>query len=169
MDLLPINSALDAVGGSLPLPLPPPLPLPLDPPSQILVADDDQTIRRLHVDALSRCGYRVDSAEDGEAAWDALSTSSYDLMVTDNNMPKLSGVELLRKLRASRMSLPVILATGAIPAEEFARSPWLRPAATLLKPYTMVDLVNTVKRVLASIQVVAASQPGVRLPPTRMF
>jgi DNA-binding response OmpR family regulator len=63
-------------------------------------------------------------------------------------MPKVSGVDLLKKLRAARMVLPVIMATGTLPKEELARYPWLQPAATLLKPYTSEDMLRTVKRVL---------------------
>ncbi len=51
-------------------------------------------------------------------------------------MPKVTGVELLQKLHDARLALPVIMATGTIPEAEFARYPWLRPNATLLKPYT---------------------------------
>ena len=93
-------------------------------------------------------GYHVDAAEDGAVAWDTLQVNSYDLLVTDNDMPKMSGVELIKKLHAARVALPVILATGSLPKEEFTRHPWLQPAATLLKPYTAVEFLGTVKNVL---------------------
>ena len=63
-------------------------------------------------------------------------------------MPKVSGVELLKKLHGTPMALPVIMATGAFPEEEFTRYPWLLPAARLLKPYTGADLLGTVQEVL---------------------
>jgi len=69
-------------------------------------------------------------------------------VITDNNMPRLTGIELLKKLCAARMALPVIMATGTLPKEEFTRYPWLQPAATLLKPYTVEELLGTVKEVL---------------------
>jgi DNA-binding response OmpR family regulator len=119
-----------------------------NPPDHILVAEDDVFFRRLNTQVLSRSGYEVDAAADGAAAWLALNTESYDLLITDNNMPMVSGVELLKKLRAARMALPVIMATGAWPKEEFARAPWLQPAATLRKPYTGTEMLRTVKRVL---------------------
>ncbi len=97
---------------------------------------------------LHHAGYHVDTAEDGAFAWEALGTSRYDLMITDNNMPNLTGMELLKKLYASRMAMPFIMATGKLPEEEFARYPWLRPAATLLKPYTVEELLGAVKKVL---------------------
>ena len=119
-----------------------------DLPSRILVVDDDQAIRQLNTRVLLRSGYKVEAAADGAAAWRALNSGSYDLLLTDHEMPEVSGVELLRKLRAARMALPVIMATGAFPAAEFARNPGLNPSATLLKPYTIEELLETVKRVL---------------------
>lgn len=125
-----------------------PLQAQTNPPHRILVVEDDLAIRRLDTEVLVRSGYEVDAAEDGAAGWDALQAGDYDLMITDNSMPRLTGVELLKKLRAARMELPVIMATGTLPAEEFNRHPWLRPAATLLKPYTVEQLLRTVKKVL---------------------
>jgi hypothetical protein len=55
---------------------------------------------------------------------------------------------LLKKLRGARMALPIIMATGILPEEEFQRYPWLQPAAVLIKPYTVTDLLETVRTVL---------------------
>jgi DNA-binding response OmpR family regulator len=125
-----------------------PLRFESNPPDHILVVEDDSSIRRLNAQVLARSGYAVDVAVDGADAWGALGTDNYDLMITDNNMPKLTGVELLMKLHAARMNLPVIMATGKFPAEQFTSHPWLQPAAVLLKPYTIEDLLRTVKKVL---------------------
>jgi DNA-binding response OmpR family regulator len=119
------------------------------PPRHILVVEDDTLLRQLNTGVLLRSGYEVDAAADGAAAWQALNTDSYDLMVTDNNMPKVSGVELLKKVRAARMVLPVIMATEALPMEEFTRYPWLQPDATLLKPISVGELLGTVRKVLS--------------------
>jgi DNA-binding response OmpR family regulator len=124
---------------------------PMNPPHRILVVDDEDSIRQLVTSTLVYSGYHVDAAVDGADAWEALQVKHYDLLLTDNNMPKVSGVELLQKLHATRHALPVILATGNMPKEEFARKPWLQPAATLLKPYTLADLLKTVKAVLRAI------------------
>ena len=67
-------------------------------------------------------------------------------------MPKVSGVELIKMLHADKIALPVIMATGRLPSEEFARQPWLKPAATLLKPYTVDELLITVNIVLHAIK-----------------
>ena len=117
-------------------------------PHRILVVDDDIYIRELSTESLSLSGYQVDAAEDGDAAWQALNADAYDLLITDHNMPKVTGLELVKRLRAAHMALPVILATGIPPTDEFARSPWLIPDATLLKPYTIAELLGTVKNVL---------------------
>jgi DNA-binding response OmpR family regulator len=118
------------------------------PPRRILVVEDDGVIRRLNAEVLTSSGYHVDAAEDGAVAWDNLQRNRYDLMVTDNDMPKVSGFELLKKLHAVRLALPVILATGKPPEEELTQFPWLQPAALLLKPYTFDELLGTVRDVL---------------------
>ncbi len=117
-------------------------------PQRILVVDYNEDIRRLNMEILSNSGYVVDSAEDGDMAWNALRTGGYDLLITGNKMPKMSGLELLKKIRDSHMSLPVIMASGMIPTEAFAQSPSLRPTATLSKPYTVAALLNVVRDVL---------------------
>ncbi|MFZ0825811.1 MAG: response regulator [Verrucomicrobiia bacterium] len=124
------------------------LPSQTRPPQRLLVVEDDISIRQLSTEFLSHSGYEVDAAEDGAAAWEALGTESYDLMITDNEMPNLTGIELLEKLYAIHMNLPVIMASGTMPDEEFALCPWLQPAATLLKPYTFKKLLGTVESVM---------------------
>ena len=119
-----------------------------NPTRHILVVDDEPDLRQLNTEVLIDSGYAVDAAEDGAIAWQALNTDRYDLLITDNNLPKVSGVELLMKVRAARMALPVIMATGTFPTQEFTRYPWLQPAVTLLKPYTVVEFLGAVKKVL---------------------
>jgi CheY-like chemotaxis protein len=58
---------------------------------RILVAEDDPDIRRLNSEALLCSGYHVDAVENGADAWEALQLKDYDLVVTDYNMPKLTG------------------------------------------------------------------------------
>ena len=120
---------------------------------RILVVEDDPDIRQLNTSVLAQSGYLVETAADGVIAWDLLQLDTFDLMVTDNEMPGVTGVELLKKMRAARMIVPVIMATGAEPREEFARDPWLRPAATLNKPYTLDELLRTVRKILHAAEV----------------
>ena len=115
---------------------------------RILVVDDDGDIRRLNTEVLAGSGYQVDAAADGALAWDILQFNRYDLLVTDYHMPKMSGVELLKKLRGARMALPVILVSGTMPTNELNRHPWLQIDATLLKPYAPDELLAVVRKVL---------------------
>jgi len=124
------------------------LPSQTNPPQRILVVDDESSVRQLSTEVLIHSGYDVDVAEDGAVAWQALNTESYDLLITDHNMPKVTGVELVKKVRSARMALPVILASGAMPTEELNRHPWLQLAATLLKPFTPEELLGAVQEVL---------------------
>lgn len=117
-------------------------------PHRILVVEDDDDVRRLNTEVLIGSGYHVDAAEDGAVAWDSIQLNRYDLLVTDNDMPNITGVELLKKLRGARMAVPVIMAAGALPEDEFTRYPGLQPAAVLLKPYTVTELLGAVKEVL---------------------
>jgi DNA-binding response OmpR family regulator len=125
------------------------------------VVDDDADARQQSTEVLIRHGYQVDAAEDGAVAWNTLQRNPYDLVVTDHNMPKVTGVELVKKLRAARMAHPVILVSGAIPTEELNRHPCLQLAATLLKPYTADELLLAVKEVL---RVASGARESVTLP-----
>jgi DNA-binding response OmpR family regulator len=115
---------------------------------KILVAEDNHDMRRLVTEVLTRSGYIVDAAEDGAAAWEILQLKSYHLLITDFDMPKMSGVELVRKARAARMTLPVIMVSGTMPENEIKQNSSLRISATLFKPFGVEDLLKTVKEVL---------------------
>ena len=64
----------------------------LNPRYHILVVDDDGDIRHLNSEVLACSGYKVDVAADGALGWDALQLNSYDLLLTDHDMPNLTGV-----------------------------------------------------------------------------
>jgi signal transduction histidine kinase len=115
---------------------------------RVLVVDDESSIRQLNTEMLTRSGYEVDSAVDGEAGWEALQAQSYDLVITDNFMPKITGIEMIKKLHAANMKLPVIMATAIFPQEEFLLNPWLQAVPTLLKPYKTAELLSAVRKVL---------------------
>jgi DNA-binding response OmpR family regulator len=117
-------------------------------PKRILVVDDEPLIRQLYTKVLVESGYKVEGAEDGAVAWDALQANAYDLLITDNQMPKVSGVDLLKKIYAARMTVPIMMATATFPEEEFNRSPWLQPEITLLKPHTATEFLEAVEEVL---------------------
>jgi DNA-binding response OmpR family regulator len=78
----------------------------------------------------------------------ALQANNYDLLITDNNMPRMSGVELIHKLRSEGVNLPVILVSGTIPAGYSNGDPRSELAAMLLKPFTADELLGTIKAAL---------------------
>jgi DNA-binding response OmpR family regulator len=63
-------------------------------------------------------------------------------------MPKVSGVDLLKKLYAAHMAVPVIMVSGTMPMAELNRQPWLQIKAALPKPYAISELLATVRNVL---------------------
>lgn len=115
---------------------------------RILVVDDDHASRQLQIDLLTASGYQVQAANDGAAGWEALRTDDYDLVITDNHMPRMTGLEMIEKLNFAHMSIPIIMATGNPPTDEFVRKPWLKPEATLQKPFSNNDLLDTINKVL---------------------
>ena len=115
---------------------------------RILAVEAEHDLRQLTAEVLIDAGYQVDVAENGATAWSALQFSKYDLLITDQFMPKLSGVELLRKIYTANMTLPIIMATGFLPTWEFALNTWLQPVKMLLKPYAFDKLLTMVKNVL---------------------
>jgi len=118
------------------------------PPQRILLVDDEPDVRRLNAEVLIRAGYQVDTAENGAAGWKALEANRYDALITDNTMPGVTGLDLIKKLRSADMTLAVILASGTVPVDELNRCPWLQVDALLPKPYTIAELLRTVHRVL---------------------
>jgi two-component system sensor histidine kinase and response regulator WspE len=78
---------------------------------RVLVVDDSLTVREVERHLLQNHGYDVDVAVDGRDGWNALSTGAYDLMVTDVDMPRMNGIDLVRTAREdSRFSeLPIII------------------------------------------------------------
>ena len=112
------------------------------------MVDDDSDLRLLYGFVLTRPGYLVEVAEDGAAGWEALQANRYNLLITEHEMPNLTGVELIKKLRAARMALPVVMAARRLPIEELAENPSLQLAATLTKPFLADALLDTVEDVL---------------------
>lgn len=115
---------------------------------RILVVEDAEDLRQLNAEILLDAGYDVGVAEDGVAAWAALHLDHYDLLLTDQFLPKLSGVELLKKIYLARMTLPIIMVTDILPTWEFALHPCLQAVKMLRKPYTMDKLLGAVNSVL---------------------
>ena len=124
------------------------VPRPANSPHRILVVDDDSEARRLTLEVLVGAGYHVEAVKDGAAGWEALQANGYDLIITDNKMPRMTGIEMIEKLRSASRAVPVIMVTESVPTHEFARKPWLEPYATLPRPFSNNDLLEAVRRFL---------------------
>jgi DNA-binding response OmpR family regulator len=131
-------------------PAKPPVREQINPPPLILVVDDNSDTRQTSINLLADSGYSVEGAKDGAAGWEAIQAGDYDLIITDNKMPRMTGVEMLANMRAARISLPVIMATGMLPTNEFERRPWLKPDLTLQRPFSNDDLLASVKKILGT-------------------
>jgi two-component system, chemotaxis family, sensor histidine kinase and response regulator WspE len=83
----------------------------LDKPKKVLVVDDSITVREMERKLLENRGYQVDIAVDGMEGWNAVRTNHYDLVISDIDMPRMNGIELVRQIKNhSRLhSLPVII------------------------------------------------------------
>ncbi len=115
---------------------------------RLLLVDNDPVIRETVALLLSRTGYRVACATDGEAGWAALCAERFDLLITDHEMPKLTGLDLLRRLRAGPLPLPTIMISGFIPWDEPDLKSLLRPGAAIEKPFSFAVLLAHVRELL---------------------
>lgn len=79
---------------------------------KVLVADDSGVMRKIIIRSLNACGVTdVVEAGDGKAAWDVFQSEPFDFVLTDWNMPEMSGLELLQQIRGSGSTIPVIMVT----------------------------------------------------------
>src|SRR5689334_14533052 len=117
-------------------------------PVNVLYAEDDAVMRKFTVQLLSRAGYKVTPVPDGLAAWETLQKESFDLLITDNDMPSLTGIELVTKLRRNHVSMPIILASGSAGFFSGDEYQWLNFGACLQKPFLPDELVQSVGRIL---------------------
>ena len=115
---------------------------------RILIVDDEDNDRDLNSRLLIRAGYEVVGAVDGDAAWEAIQTQYFDLMITDNSMPKVTGIELVNKLHAAGNKLEIIFLTGEFPYDQFKRYPWLKTMVILTKPLTNSEILSVVGKKL---------------------
>jgi DNA-binding response OmpR family regulator len=133
---------------------------------RILVMDEDRDLRWLYADVLARRGYRIDIAGDGAVGWEALQTNHYHLLITEHDLPSLTGLEVVRKLRSARMAVPVVMAAVRLPRDELDRDPSLKLSAVLTKPFYISQFLEMVRAVLldtGSLQ----EEPGPLPPPQR--
>ena len=133
---------------------------------RILIAEDDDIIRQIISNVLADEGYAVNAAADGEQAWMALRQDPYDLLVTDNEMPRLTGINLIERIRQAGMSLPVIVASSAFPVDRAWDYPQLQITAVIPKPFSRLKFLATVKSVLSSNEDSLADHAPLNQSPT---
>lgn len=136
------------------------------PRPRILYVDDDESVRRLGELILARAGYQVDTAADGAAAWEALQGVPYQLLITDQEMPGRTGLELARQARQAGMGLPIVLATGSAEALCDPSADGLALAARLAKPFGAEVLIGTVRGILVASHLRLGDDPGRVLSPS---
>ncbi len=111
---------------------------------EIMVVDDEAGIRALLSDALIEEGYSVTLAKNGKDSLKQLSKHKFDLLITDVNMPQLSGLELIKMMKKSGRKEKVILISGD-PVDDSMLSKESMPVfAHLKKPFRMNQFINTV-------------------------
>lgn len=118
---------------------------------RILVVDDDPSIRRTLQTGLSKAGYEVFEAQDGEEASRLLSDTGADLVIADIYMPKKSGLEVIMELRDRSASTPVIAMTDGGRTKNFnplSYSEVLGGVRTIAKPFTLDEMLALVKQEL---------------------
>jgi DNA-binding response OmpR family regulator len=120
------------------------------PAPRVLVADDEEDVRELVAYRLTRSGYEVIAAADGQEAFRLAREQPPDLMVLDVMMPRLDGYELTRRLRAeeSLRSIPVILLTARSQESDVGRGFEVGADDYLKKPFSPDELVARVRAVL---------------------
>lgn len=121
-----------------------PLHTPVFAHNRILVVDDDNRIRDIMEKILTKAGYLVKTACDGESGWTSLQLDSFDVVLTDHEMPRLSGLDLLRRLRHDGHDVPVILASGNMPLWEADLPRLIQPGTLLQKPFSVAELLAVV-------------------------
>jgi two-component system cell cycle response regulator CpdR len=122
--------------------------LPLN--AKILLAEDDNDMRRFLAKALQNAGYSVASFDNGLSAYNRLREEPFELLLTDIVMPEMDGIELARRATELDPEIKVMFITGfaAVALNPDNHAP--RQAKILSKPFHLKDLVNEVQRLLAA-------------------
>ena len=115
----------------------------------VLVVEDDELVRRLLVDALSRAGHRVRSAADAEGALAIARGQRLDRLGTDVVLPRGSGATHARELHAQHPGMACLFATGYYDHPELDEIP-LQGARQLRKPFSPDELLDAVNALLVS-------------------
>ncbi len=121
---------------------------------KILVVDDFSTMRRIIKNLLRDLGFtNTDEADDGNTALPMLKTGKYDFLVTDWNMPGMTGIELLKTVRAdeSLKSLPVLMVTAEAKRDQIVAAAQAGVNGYVVKPFTAAVLKEKIEKIFERI------------------
>ena len=118
--------------------------------AHILLAEDDESLRKFLAAALVKAGHAVTDFGDGGDAWECLQGFTFDLLLTDIVMPEMDGIELARRASELDPSLKIMFITGfaAVALHPDSKAP--KDAKVLSKPFHLRDLVAEVERMMAA-------------------
>lgn len=117
---------------------------------KFLVVDDFSTMRRIVRNLLKELGFtNVDEAEDGVVALGKLKGGNFEFVVSDWNMPNMTGIELLRAIRAdaSLKHLPVMMVTAEAKKENIIEAAQAGASGYIVKPFTAATLEEKLNKV----------------------
>jgi two-component system, chemotaxis family, chemotaxis protein CheY len=120
---------------------------------KILVVDDFSTMRRIVKNLLQELGYSdITEADDGNTALPLLKNGSFDLLITDWNMPGMPGLELLKAVRADGKlaNMPVLMLTAEAKREQIIEAAQAGVSGYVIKPFTAVTLKEKIDKILAT-------------------
>ena len=126
----------------------------MDKNMKILVVDDFSTMRRIIKNLLRDLGFsNADEADDGNTALPMLQTGKYDFLVTDWNMPGMTGIDLLRKVRAddNLKSLPVLMVTAEAKRDQIVAAAQAGVNGYVVKPFTAAVLKEKIDKIFERI------------------
>ncbi|HEV7800247.1 MAG TPA: chemotaxis response regulator CheY [Burkholderiales bacterium] len=126
---------------------------------RFLVVDDFSTMRRIVRNLLKELGYtNAEEAEDGVIALNRLKTEKFDFVVSDWNMPNMTGIELLKSIRAepSLKSLPVLMITAEARKENIIEAAHAGANGYIVKPFTAATLDEKLTKIFKVLEQKAA-------------
>jgi len=115
---------------------------------KILIVDDSEMVRNFHSYILKMFGYDVSTAENGAVALEKLLTGSYHLLITDINMPKMDGYELIYNVHAQGIDIPIIIVSTEEELRCSNNGINTNCGIHMVKPTDPEKLVSTVRRLL---------------------